>query len=244
MPQKIDAVIFDLHHTLSALHKSVVDVIRESAAQVGIDLTGVSDAMILNGIAKSDRWMGEYVREHDLDIHWGSQPEHWLGANRIMFREIGVDTPDSLLVKFEHAFHHETRFGEYEYITDDAKRILKYLHDSGIKISLCTRRSNDPSPVLERGGISHYFTSVYWTFVHGYSKPYPYTLILAAADMGVNPKNCMFVGNYVWLDMVAAQRAGMIPVLTVWANPEERKNATDGIIVIDSLLELRGIIEH
>ncbi len=242
MFENVRAVIFDLNRTLSTYSRSVESVIRMSASSAEIDLSGVSDADIMRALNVSDRWLSDYMKTHDLDIHWGSQPDHWVDANRTLFRTLGLEVPEAALRDFEHRFHEITRYGDFEYIIDDAKYVLEQLHKEKMRLALCTKRSNDPTPVLEREGVLQFFSSIQWTFVHGYAKPSPYTLILAAAEMEVNPRNCVFVGNFVWLDMVAAQRAGMIPVLTVWANPKERENATEDIIVIDSLRELLGLI--
>jgi phosphoglycolate phosphatase-like HAD superfamily hydrolase len=74
--------------------------------------------------------------------------------------------------------------------------------------------------------------------VPGYTKPNPYLLIQAAMELGVNPRLCAYVGNLVDLDVIAAIRADMLPILTTWANPEETDKAPEQAIVVESLQEL------
>jgi phosphoglycolate phosphatase-like HAD superfamily hydrolase len=115
---------------------------------------------------------------------------------------------------------------------------LEELQRRGYHLGICTRRPDDPTDILRKFGIHHLLSTIQWSSVPGYSKPHPFTLILAADEMGVNPLHCVFVGNSVDADIVAAQRAGMIPILTTWANPEEIEKSHEGMYTIGEVSEL------
>jgi len=59
----------------------------------------------------------------------------------------------------------------------------------------------------------------------------------------VNPLRCAFVGNSVASDIVAAQRAGMQPILTTWAHPDEAQKAPEGTLIIGEVSELLDLFE-
>ncbi|MHA1587566.1 MAG: HAD family hydrolase, partial [Candidatus Thorarchaeota archaeon] len=138
----------------------------------------------------------------------------------------------------ERAWKKEITEGDYETFTDDAITVLKELHARGYILGLVTRRHVSPVAFLKKAGLYDLFSTVRWTGVRGYAKPNPYSLIMAADDIGVNPRLCAYVGNWVDADVGAATRADMVPVLVTWADPKEAEKAPKGTIVIESLLEL------
>ena len=64
-------------------------------------------------------------------------------------------------------------------------------------------------------------------------------LIMNAHELGVNPLRCAFVGNKVNLDVDAAKRAGMKPVLLAKSNETETIGDIDYLIVnkLEELLD-------
>ena len=61
-------------------------------------------------------------------------------------------------------------------------------------------------------------------------------MLLQVAEMlDLTHESCAYVGNMVEADVVAAKRAGMVPILVVARNPEEREKAPSNTIVIEEL---------
>ena len=87
------------------------------------------------------------------------------------------------------------------------------------------------------------FDSIEYSNVPGYKKPSPFLLLKVADDLGVNPRRCVYVGNYVKYDVEAAIRAEMIPILVTWCNPEERENAPPETVIIDHISELLTLLK-
>jgi phosphoglycolate phosphatase-like HAD superfamily hydrolase len=240
---KIRAIFFDLHHTLTGTRVNFPELTREAATESSVDLSSFSDEQLRAAISKTNRWLAEYQIENDVDIHWGTLPEQWLEANRTFIENLGLnDINDTTLIEFERAWKRITR-QNWEFLTDDALDTLKILHSRGYVLGICTRRNDDPTSLLQNWKILELMSVVLWTAVPGFAKPSPYTLIQAAHQTGVNPRACAYVGNMIDADIAAAKNAEMLPVLTVWANPDERKNATEDIIVIDDLHQLLDIFQ-
>jgi phosphoglycolate phosphatase-like HAD superfamily hydrolase len=238
---KIRAIFFDLHHTITKTRIGFPELTREAANTASIDLTHISDDQLKEATAKTNRWIADYQIKNDVDIHWGTEPEQWLGANRVFLKNLALEGfSDQTLVDFERAWKSITK-SNWESLVEGAFDVLKELHQRGYVLGICTRRHDDPAILLNRWGISGLMSAVLWTAVPGFAKPSPYTLIQAAHKTGTNPKLCAYVGNMVNADVGAARNAEMLPILTIWANPYEREKAMDDTIVIDTLHELLDI---
>ncbi len=117
--------------------------------------------------------------------------------------------------------------------------MLEELSARGYKLGVATNWSEDPYNLLDSSGVGHLFQSRQWTLVKGYSKPSPYMLIMNAHELGVNPLRCVFVGNKVNLDVEAARRAGMKPILLTKPESEEVTDQADYPIIykLEELLD-------
>jgi phosphoglycolate phosphatase-like HAD superfamily hydrolase len=237
----VRAIFFDLHHTITKTRIDFPELTREAAEAVSIDLTHISNEQLNEATIKMNMWLTDYQIRHDVDIHWGTEPEHWLEANREFLKNLGLENVnDRTLINFERSWKSITK-SNWESLVERARETLEELLQRGYILGICTRRHDDPALLLERWGIMDLMSAVLWTAVPGYAKPSPYTLILAAHKTGINPKLCAYVGNIVSTDVEAAKRAEMLPVLTIWANPQEKEKAGKDTIVIDTLLELLSI---
>jgi phosphoglycolate phosphatase-like HAD superfamily hydrolase len=235
---KIRAIFFDLHHTLTKTRIDFPNLLREATSAVGIDISQKTDEQFKDAITKVDFWIKQYQIDNDVDIHWGTEPEQWMDVNRKMLEYLRFnDIQDQTLINLERAWK-EIMKSNWESLVDDAKEILEELHQRGYTLGVCTRRHDDPEILLERWGIRNLFSSLHWTAVPGYAKPSPYTLIHAAYETHINPRLCAYIGNTVDADVAAAVNAEMLPILTTWANPQERELAPEQTIVIDTLSRL------
>ena len=234
----IQGIFFDLHHTLTRTRIGFPELTREAAQGAGIDISHVTDQQLKDSQAKMNSWIGNYQIQKDVDIHWGTEPEQWVDANREFLRDLGmVNVNDQILIEFERIWKEITK-SNWEYLVGNAKEVLEELHRRQYVLGICTRRHDDPQKLLERWSVHNLFACVHWSAVQGYAKPSPYTLIQTAFETGINPRLCAYVGNTVDADIGAAINAEMLPILTTWANPQESLIAPDHTIVIDTLSEL------
>ena len=237
----IQAILFDLHHTLSKTKTGPWELYQELATDHGIDLTGHSHEEIGNAFLKQDKWFRAHQIDKNVDPKWGGHPEHWLEADRLALAELGfTDLKDELILSVEEAWHEVTasRNSEWEFVTPDAKKAVRELKGRGYVLGLCTRRHVSPIPLLEREGMIDVFDVVEWSGVPGYAKPSPFTLLRAADEIRTNPRATAYVGNMANADIEAAVRAEMLPVLLTWANPEEARKVREGTVICESPLDL------
>ncbi len=235
----IRAILFDLHHTLARTREPPFSMFKRVSENHGIDTSKFSHENFDMAITRMDAQMDQFQLEHNVGPLWGAKPEQWISFDRRVFESLGIlDLSDSTILQIERAWKKEITEGDYETFTDDAITVLKELHARGYMLGLVTRRHVSPIAFLKKAGLYDLFSTVRWTGVRGYAKPNPYSLIMAADDIGVNPKLCAYVGNLVDADVGAATRAEMVPILVTWADPKEAEKAPKDTIVIESLLEL------
>ncbi|MCK5389347.1 MAG: HAD family hydrolase [Candidatus Thorarchaeota archaeon] len=237
-PSKIRAILFDLHHTITKTRVDMVTLTREAAESAGIPFEQFSDERLGKAIKKADSWMKEYQVQNGVDIHWGGEVEHWLEINRVLTDNLGLDNiPYKTLLQMEKHWK-ETMATNWESLVEDAKETLEELHQRGYILGVCTRRHDNPEKLLKEWRIDHLLSTVHYSGVPGYAKPSPFTLLKAAEDIGINPRLCAYVGNYVDADVGASLSAEMLPILTVWSDPNEKELAPETAIVIDKINEL------
>ncbi|TFF92891.1 HAD family hydrolase [Candidatus Thorarchaeota archaeon] len=241
---KADAILFDLHHTLTGTRISPFQLLREIGQELDVYLEGYSDEELENAFNRSDGWLTSYLVSNNVDIHWGDNPADWLVADRIMFETLGVsDLTDDVIMEFETRWRQAIRGPEYEYFTQSALKTVSELSERGYTLGICTRRFHDPSYLIQSSGVEDLFSVVTWSGVPGYAKPNPYTLLEAAERIGMNPKLCAYIGNLVDADVEAARRAEMIPILTTWADAAEADKAPQDTVIVESLLDLLELFE-
>ena len=238
---KIRAILFDLHHTITKTRASMMALTRETVKDAGINLEHIPDTVLAEAIKKTDQWARKYQIDNGVDIHWGTRPEDWLEINRLLIDNLEIkDVSDEMLLSFEKNWK-TAMATSLESPVEGAEMTLQELRKRGYILGLCTRRNDDPEKLLMRWNIHHLFSTIHWTGVPGYAKPSPFTLLQAAEDININPRLCAYVGNYVDADVAAAKSAEMLPILTTWANPDEKELADDDMLIIDKINELLNL---
>ncbi|KXH73994.1 MAG: hypothetical protein AM326_10210, partial [Candidatus Thorarchaeota archaeon SMTZ-45] len=212
----ITGIIFDLGGTLYRPVSDMCGLTRNFLSDVGIGKSHeFSDEYILNAIEEPHEWLTNYMIENDVDIHWKPEHEHWVEYDRILLAALGVKDREDIVLAYQKHWDdfHETASFE---LMEGCKEGLEELKNRRFKLGIASNRFTDPRPLLEDSGILHLFDAVEYTNVPGYRKPSPYLLVKVTATFSTNPHRCAYVGNIVDNDVVAATRAGMIPILLTW----------------------------
>jgi HAD superfamily hydrolase (TIGR01549 family) len=234
---RVKAILFDMHQTITDMTEGFLSLTRKVAIEAGFDLLGHSDDDLIQAFAEFEEWFNQYQIDQDVNIHFGNEVKHWTEPNRVMFRALGFeDIPEGTLISIEKSWRENLR--TWEILHESAKSTMFELYNRGYHIGICTRRSYDPTERLKRWRLFEILSTIQWTSVPGYAKPHPFTLILAASEIGVNPLRCAYVGDSVEVDILAAQRASMIPILTTWARTDQAEKASEDIHVINEISEL------
>ena len=240
--ENITGIIFDLGGTLYRPVSDMCGLTRDFLSGMGLgEIHEFPDDVILEAIKGPDEWLTNYMIENDVDIHWKPENEHWIEYDRQLFAALGVMHKEDIVVDYQKQWDsfHEVASPE---LMEGCHEGLEELKNRGFKLGIASNRFTDPTQLLKASEIYHFFDAVEYTNVPGYRKPSPYLLVKVAAAFGTNPHRCLYVGNIVEYDVVAAARAGMIPVLLTWCDPEEEEKVTSDTVVIEHIRDLMEIL--
>jgi HAD superfamily hydrolase (TIGR01549 family) len=244
MIEGIDAIIFDLGGTLYKTEKDLGDVHRRFLTELGLEaLAAISDKELEGAQSRGpDAWLDEFMLKKRADLHWEPSREDWVEYDKRLLTSLGAEGDIEILAN-EYQTKWDTWLRVDRYIPlDGCKETLVELKNRGYKLGVASNRFGDPRPFLKKDGILSLFDSVEYTAVPGYKKPSPYMLLKVADELGVNPRKCVYVGNYVRYDVEAASRGELTPILIIECNLEERAVAPADTIMIEHLPELLELL--
>jgi putative hydrolase of the HAD superfamily len=156
----------------------------------------------------------------ELAETWGADPEtfHEVWIRRRREREVGPIEPHLRSIAEElgltgdlEAVMTMRREWAFESIVprDDAVSTLQELRRRGHKLGMISACSQDVPDVWERTPFGGLFDSTVFSCSVGFSKPDQRIYALAAEELGVDPGDCLFVGDGANDELPGAERAGM-----------------------------------
>jgi len=240
--ENITGIIFDLGGTLYRPVTDMCGLTRDFLSEGGHgSLEDFSNEAIIAATMEPDEWLDNYMIENDVGIHWKPETEHWIEYDRRLLAALGIENIEDIVIDYQAQWDrfHEVASPE---LMPGCKECLEELKNRGYKLAVASNRFTDPVPKLQDSGIHHLFEAFEYTNVPGYRKPSPYILLKVASLLGTNPHRCVYVGNIVKYDVVAATNAGMIPVLLTWVDPEEKDKITSDTVVIEHIADLLEIL--
>ena len=183
------------------------------------------------------------MTKNNVEPHWEPSRDEWLYYDIHFLRNLGLE--ENLE---EIAEQYQQKWDAYlENVRNDlipgCTQVLEELKAQGYKLGIASNRIGDPSIHLERDHILKLFDAIEYTLVPGYAKPSPYMLLKVAESLRTNPMKCIYVGNMVGHDVIAAQRADMTPVLLTWCDPDEIEKAPENTIMISHIRKIHGLLQ-
>ena len=242
--ERVKAVIFDIDGTLYDTAIPLGDIQRAVIKGIGlIEYSTYTDLQLGKAVlSDAQPWLNKYMLENNVGPHWEPSNEVWLEFMRRLLTALGVNENLEKYAADMTKVWNERRVLSNSFLLEGVKSVLEKLSSNGIKLGVITNRYDDPTPVLERDEILDLLGAVEYSNVPGYSKPSPYMLIRAAHELGINPLNCACVGDFVAIDIVAANRAGMKPILLTWRNPGQAEKASPDTIIISHIDEMLDLL--
>jgi putative hydrolase of the HAD superfamily len=108
----------------------------------------------------------------------------------------------------------------FEVITDDIIELLDGLKKEGLKLGLISNCTEEEVKSWTTSKLSHYFDDVIFSYQVGYAKPDTRIYELACSRLGVDAKECIFIGDGGSNELDGASRIGMNAYHAVWYIPE------------------------
>jgi FMN phosphatase YigB (HAD superfamily) len=233
----IEAVIFDLGGTLVKLPVPLYEYHRRFLQEVCGDEFHVSDETLAAAHDVANGVIGDYFLQLNVKAEYSLSSADWVRFNYALLKELGVSENLEERAKQYQRLWNDLLSSNPDVLIKGAKEVLEKLSNCGYKLAVATNWE-DPSEGLKNLDIFSFFQSIQWTLIKGYCKSSPYMLIMNAYNLQVNPLKCAFIGDNVSLDVEAARRAGMVPILLT---PKKYEDVQ--IHIISDITELLYILK-
>jgi HAD superfamily hydrolase (TIGR01549 family) len=124
--------------------------------------------------------------------------------------------------------------------------VFAWLHERGLQLGLAANQPHQTLDVLDAHGIGRYFHHREVSGTHGYQKPDLRLFLRACEDLGVEPAECIMVGDRIDNDIAPAKRLGMKAVLFrtgrhIAQQPRSHEEVPDAEVT--NVEELRGALD-
>ncbi len=228
MDMNFDAVIFDLDNTLYSYdrsHAAAYPAVQE-LAQRELNLTP----------ERFDQLHARASRILSLRCGGGPAIHNRLIRYQIMLELAGLPIAGAP----ELAVCYWERFLQAMEPEPGVVQSLQALKELGLRLGVGTNMSADLQfEKLRRLGLTPYLDLLVTSEEIGVEKPDPRLFLLCAEKAGTAPERCLFVGDSLEKDALAARTAGM---QGVWYQPAGRQEAPAGILTIHRLTEIPGLL--
>ncbi len=239
---KFEGVVFDLGETLyRPAHDFCVEFLTRLGIRQHIGLPYDQLVRLLEDSA--GRWLDQYMIDNGVGQYWKPSHQIWVEYSKRFLIALGVNEDiDELAVKYEELWE-RTLSSRRPTLIEGCRETLEELRNAGIRLGVASNRFDDPRPMLQQDGILHFFDAVEYSNVPRYRKPNPFMLQRVAHRLRLPPEKCVYVGNKVDDDVVAAQRTQMQPVLITWCHSGQIQTPLpEGVIVIDHISQVLDIV--
>lgn len=126
----------------------------------------------------------------------------------VLFKELGLPYNQRKLNRLER-MQVDTLMNTIRFYPD-VDKLLSSLKDQGFILTLLSNTSHNSENVLDKIPWMHYFDHVVLSHKIGIIKPDPRIYLIALTNMGLEPGNCMFVGDGGSMELDGAANVGMV----------------------------------
>jgi len=202
----IRAVLFDLDGTLKFSRPSGLEAFVQFSAELGLTLCAEAQRNV-------ERWTHAYwAGKHSGYAKAAPDPEaFWLNYTRGMLTAAGVEDTFTYTPAIVRAFNE--RYHSEPYIPAEAHTVLRALREKEYTLGLVSNREGDLAPLAGELGLGDYF---HFTLSGGQAdswKPDARIFLLACEMAQAASRECLYVGDNYYADVLGAQAAGLVPVL-------------------------------
>lgn len=196
----IQAVLFDLDNTLTHRDLTTQAYSRYLAEYYAPALAQVEPEKIIEIVRRIDN--GGYPKK-ELLTH-GS-----IGASAAyaLLQELHWLNPPSIDELAQFWF---SQFGRFAVEMPAAEQVLTKLKNEGYQLAIVSNGGHDTRLNTIRGlGIEPYFDEIISSGLVGFNKPQPEIFQITAERLGVQPAQCLYIGDHPINDVQGATEAGM-----------------------------------
>ncbi len=101
----------------------------------------------------------------------------------------------------------------WTHVPEGISEALQRLGEAGYRLAVISNADGRVEGLLERAGLRGHFEFVLDSHVVGVEKPDPEIFRLGVERLGLEPRECLYVGDLYPVDVVGARRAGLRALL-------------------------------
>ncbi len=203
------AIGFDLFNTLITIHPLAIDDAQQKLIHVlhqeGIN---VDEASFRHEYLEAAKHFLQETRKNGRETH----NRFWIAA---ALERLGccLSPDDASINKAVEAYF--SAFYPHCRLIADTKNILGHLAER-YRLGLLTNFTHSPAAkiIIDQLGLAPFFQAVLISDELGYRKPHLSVFNQLVAQLGVEAKQTLFVGDDLEADIHGAEKAGLLPVLT------------------------------
>jgi len=204
----IKAVLFDAGNTLVFIDRErTIPLLREAGAATDPERFREAECTAL-----------ELVSGMVDESSTGMEDDIWSQYFATLFRENGV--PEERLKEVGERLtelHNERHL--WTHVDDTTPPALEALREAGIRLAVISNADGRVESAIIASGIREHFEFVMDSELEGVAKPDPEIFLRACARLGLEPSECLYIGDLYPVDVLGARNAGLQAVLL---DPEDR----------------------
>lgn len=104
----------------------------------------------------------------------------------------------------------------FEYLNPELLATLEKLKEKNIQLAIISNCFSEEAPVIRESVLSQYFNTMLLSFEQGIRKPSSEIFLRCTKQLGVDPKECLYVGDGGSHELFGAQKVGMKALQAGW----------------------------
>jgi putative hydrolase of the HAD superfamily len=229
----IKAVFFDLYNTLLTYDPPREVIEARILKDFGIE---ASPEALLRPIMTADEFI--YQEHARFPISKRSKEETtalYTQYHGIVLKEAGLEAPKEVILGMLGKW---MGFDLKMVLYDDVVPALTNLKERGLILGLISNVDRDIAPLYQRLGLSAWLQVMVTSQEVGFNKPQPEIFLAALKQAGVKPSEAIYVGDQHQVDVVGANKVGMLGILL------DRNGLLEEITDCPKVRRLTEVAEH
>jgi putative hydrolase of the HAD superfamily len=192
----VEGVLFDFSGTLFRV-ESTESWLRAVLTDAGLVLPEPESLRVAEALERAGALPGGAF---PVEPPTGTEGELWAGRDRSAERHRAAYTALSRRVTLPDPALHDALYERHMTPSawspyPDAAEVLAALRERGVAVGVVSNIGWDPRPVFRAHGLDAYVGGYVLSYEHGLQKPDPRLFALACAQLGVDARNTLMVGD-------------------------------------------------